>query len=348
MLVGNKSMDHLNKREELLAAWRAFNKISTSEGWQTINLSNIGACKLKAGRKFPSNEEALLVGFNRSVVRNVEQFPKGKGFIVAKADIGDQEELVWISLSRQLSGNLDMFILMAIDLMNTLELPINFSEQKLFKLFLSRIKTWQDFMQRDEGSLLSLESQLGLVGELGFLKLMLVNGVEKLTALRAWVGPMNGLHDFEFKNGAVEVKSTASTSNFVVCIGSLSQLDPLIKSPLFLAGFKLEESIAGHTLPDLILELRDIFKDDIEAVSIFNSKIILAGYMDSHANQYTNGYLTNGVVLYSVSDNDSFPYLSEANVPLAVVNANYEIDLTMVEGEQLNIQELVEKMGVNN
>lgn len=348
MWVGNKSMDQQNKRQELVVAWRAFDKFSASEGWQTIDVSSGGPCKFKAARKFPNNEETLLIGFNPSALENDVRFPKGKGFIVTKTDLDAHDELIWVALSRQAGGNLDLFILMTLDIISTLELSYRGSHKKLFNLFLSRIKTWQDFMQRDDKSVLNLEAQVGLLGELEFLRSLIRLGVNKLEALESWVGPMKALRDFEFKNWSAEVKTTTSTSTFIANIGSLDQLDPLIKEPLYLAGIKLEESAVGESLPDVIMNTRQIFELDVRALTVFNLKIKLAGYYDELANQYSKRYLMREAAIFHVSEIGGFPYLSEANVPAAVISAKYEIDLSCVLENALSINEVLKNMGVTN
>ena len=145
-----------NRKDELLIAWKAFDANKSSEGWQTIPLSRNGPCKLFAGRHFPGNEEGLLVGFKSLNVSQFSRLPKGKGFIVSKADLGKESDGVeWIALKRQIGANLDLFILMVNDVITTLDSLSTASDEKIFTIFLSRIIAWQDFMQRDGKSVLS-------------------------------------------------------------------------------------------------------------------------------------------------------------------------------------------------
>ncbi len=54
----------------LRAAWRALDGSAGESGWRTIPLEMKSNCRLLAGRYFPGNEEAILVGLNCSQKSN--------------------------------------------------------------------------------------------------------------------------------------------------------------------------------------------------------------------------------------------------------------------------------------
>jgi hypothetical protein len=63
-------MARLSENEELESAWRALAVTSqTDVGWRSIPLANVPDGKLRAGRHFPENTEALLMGFNGLTAR---------------------------------------------------------------------------------------------------------------------------------------------------------------------------------------------------------------------------------------------------------------------------------------
>ena len=96
-----------SEEEELVAAWRALSGNPAAEGWRTIPIASPSPCQLLAGRHFPGNQEALLVGFALSKLPSAEQFPQGHGFLVTSADLGgDESGRVWIALCRQSAGRL--------------------------------------------------------------------------------------------------------------------------------------------------------------------------------------------------------------------------------------------------
>ena len=81
--------------------------------------------------------------------------PKAKGFLVSQIDLGAEGGgVLWLALSRRAGGSLDMFTMMALDVIATLNAGTT-AEDRLFQLFLARIRAWQDFMKRGTDTLRS-------------------------------------------------------------------------------------------------------------------------------------------------------------------------------------------------
>jgi Putative PD-(D/E)XK family member, (DUF4420) len=153
--------------EGLQTAWRALVSDGEGEGWRTIPIQQTGLCHLMAGRHFPGGEEALLVGFRGVKLPIDSHLPQGEGFTVVnlKSDpTGGGRS--WVALSRRVGGSRDFFTLMAVDVINLLENFEAASEDRLFHICLSRIRAWQDFMERHRDEVLSDEAELGLIGEI--------------------------------------------------------------------------------------------------------------------------------------------------------------------------------------
>src|SRR5699024_6198251 len=111
--------------------------------------------------------------------------------------------------------------------------------------------SWQEFMRMGREGL-SADAELGLVGELCIMQEMIEQGVPLFTAVDAWQGPHDGLHDYLLAGGAIEVKSTLASEGFPVKIASLEQLDNSHSQPLFLAGLRFSVESTGMTLPQLV------------------------------------------------------------------------------------------------
>lgn len=114
------------------------------------------------------------------------------------------------------------------------------------------------------------EKELGLVGELRFLNLLLDAGILQFTAVDAWKGPHDGLHDFQIGLGSVEIKSTMIPDGFPVRIGSLEQLDDTNCPPLFLAGLRFSTQEAGKTLTELVDATRQRLDADPAAMRLLS------------------------------------------------------------------------------
>ncbi len=334
-----------NKREELLAAWRALSGHPGTEGWRTITVAHGGPCPLLAGRRFPGNQEALLVGLQTIRVPPAEQLPRGKGFSVMRAHFGGKEsERTWIALCRQVEGSLDLFVQMAEDVVATLDALRGAEEERLVRAFLSRIRAWQEFMRRGDDGLLGPEAEVGLYGEIKTLLALVDAGLTAASAVEAWQGPLDGVQDFALGTGAIEVKSTVSPSGFPARVGSLDQLDDSLIRPIFVAGVRLAQSSAGLTLPELVASARDVLRADAPALAAFDSRLIHAGFLDASATNYTRRFSLVTMRILSVFE--EFPRLTRANVPLEITAARYDVDLDLVHSPHTAIRDTLKQLGV--
>jgi len=333
-----------SKREELKAAWRALADCQCVEGWRTIPIGGSGPCRLLAGRHFPGNEEALLVGFASLRAPPTEQLPQGFGFLVSKIDAGiDGAECSWIALSRNWAGNLDFFTLMADDVIVTLEKQPRNDDVRLFNIFISRIRAWQDFMRRGGEEVLSPEAEVGLFGELSFMQDLLNSGIPSGLVVDSWQGPLDGTHDFALGTGAIEVKTSVLPHGFPAKIGSLDQLDDSLIRPLFLAAVRLEINPRGKTLPVLIHETRAMLEIEPAALTGLDSRLLHVGYFESFAERYVRCFIRHETRLFPVKED--FPRLTSANVPIEIRQARYEIDLDITSSGTVEIIDALKQVG---
>jgi hypothetical protein len=314
--------------DELAAAWRALGD-GEGSGWRTIPVASGSPCPILAGRHFPGNHEALVLGFK--AVAPTEPFPAGKGFAVAEARITTgQPDLKWFALTRQPSGSLELFVKVTTDVIDLIRRHNGVNDSRLLQVFIRRIRAWQSFMERSSDGLLSAESELGLVGELLVLESLIEKGVAHERAVEAWLGPLDGLHDFQFRTGAIEVKATVTAGSFRARIGSLEQLEDSSLGPLFLAAVRMELTESGTALPELVERIRGLLSSEAAALTAFEDRLIHAHFLTSHAALYTRRFRTLTIRILSV--NDRFPRITRATVPEAVLNARYKLDLDRVVG----------------
>ncbi len=334
-----------SKREELKAAWRALADCHCVEGWRTIPIGGSGPCRLLAGRHFPGNEEALLVGFASIRIPPAEQLPQGFGFLVSKIDLGmDGKDYSWIALSRNPAGNADFFTFMAEDVVVTLERQQKTDDVKLLNTLISRIRAWQNFMQQGGEEILSPEAEVGLFGELSFLQDLLNAGMTAGAVVDSWQGPLDGTHDFALGTGAIEVKATVSHQGFLAKIGNLDQLDDSLIHPLFIGAVRLEINPRGKTLPTLVHETRTMLETESSALAGLDTRLLHVGYFESFAERYIRRFMRRNARLLVVKND--FPRLTRANVPMAIRQARYEIDLDMISSGNVEIIEALQQLGV--
>lgn len=273
-----------------------------------------------------------------------EKLPDGQGFAVERADpYGDGA--TWLALTRKATGSPELFSAMACDVAGALDVAVTdgADQPRLMRVFLGRLKAWQEFMRKGAQAL-GPEAEVGLIGELIVLVATIDAGVTASEALAAWMGPLDGVQDFELGTGAVEVKTTIATVGFSAQIGSLEQLDDSVRQPLFVAGVKMRQLTTGLNLPDQVASARARVSIDAEAARLLAERLIAASYSDSHADRYMRRFETLGIRLIEVTP--AFPRLLHATVPHGITRAIYYIDFEKAAGPQWDLTAALKKLGV--
>lgn len=329
--------------EEFALAWSSLTGHDSKPGWHAIALSSAGPVELRAGRRSPENAEAILLGFPSARLMPSEKLPDGQGFAVERADPEGTDQL-WLALTRRSAGSAELFAAMACDVAGALDVAaaMGCSEDRLLKAFIRRVGAWQEFMRKGS-QILSPEAEIGLVGELTVLRAIMDAGVPSSAAVEAWVGPLDGVQDFELGTGAIEVKATLAVTSFPAWIGSLEQLDDVLRQPLFLAGVRLRQIDTGQTLPDLVLAMREAVRDDAEATRVLDERLLAAGYFDLHADRYARRF--GHVETRMMEVTDRFPRLTQGQVPAGITRAKYEIDLDKITGAGLAAEAVMKRLG---
>ncbi len=328
--------------DDLATAWSSLASADESTtGWRSIAVSRPGAITLHAGRRHPGGEEALLARFSAATVPAGQKLPDGHGFHVQRADLSDAGT-VWLALTRSAAGSVELFAAMASDVAEALDACAEAEEALALRVMLGRVRAWQEFMRKGAQAL-SAESEIGLIGELAALVAMIQSGLSPVVATESWVGPLDGLRDFEIGVGGMEVKTTVAAHGFRARIGSLEQLDDTARQPLFLAGIRLREATDGRSLPDAVAVAREAVKGDPEARRLMDERLLAAGYLDAHADTYSRRFATQGTRILHVCE--GFPRLTPWNVPAGVTGASYEIDFENAPGASLGFDEALRKLG---
>lgn len=326
---------------EFILAWGSLSGSADKPGWRTIPIASPAGCALRAGRRFPGNEEALLAGFPSSVIPVAEKLPEGQGFTIERVDLhGDGK--TWLALTRKQSGSVELFLTMACDVAGALDAESSADEHTHLRILLSRVRAWQEFMRKGAQAL-NPEEEIGLIGELGFLLAVIDSGVPTETAMEAWVGPLDGIQDFQLGTGSVEVKATLSPLGFPARIGSLEQLDDSVRQPLLVAGVRLRPTSNGLNLPEFVASVRQVTDGNPEAGRLLSERLFAAGYLDAHADRYPRKFELVSTRVVEVTER--FPRLTRGTVPQGVSKVKYEIDLDKAPGENIGTENALRKLG---
>jgi hypothetical protein len=176
------------------------------------------------------------------------------------------------------------------------------------------------------------------------LRAIIRTGVASAQAIESWVGPLDGIQDFEIGTGALEVKATLSSKGFPAKIGSLEQLDDSVRQPLFVAGARFHQVESGQTLPEFIATMRATIQGDPESTRLLSERLLAAGYIDSHVGRYPRRFELNDIRVIKVGE--GFPRLTPGTAPAGITRAMYEIDLEKALGDNLDVDGALKQLGV--
>jgi len=331
--------------EALQAAWRALAGGQEESGWRTIPVNVHAPFMLLAGRRMPGGEEAVLVGFRN--IRRIpdSHLPQGHGFEVYRlpTDPTGGHRLL-LALARRTGGSPELFTMMAEDIVRLLNTSTVVEEGGILQRFLARIRAWQDFMDRHKEGVLSSEAELGLFGELLLLQRMIEAGGPPGNILDAWQGPLDGLQDFVFGPGGIEVKTTLSAGGFSVTVSALEQLDEGLCHPLFVAAVRLALDDSGVTLPAQADIIRDRLQGNLAALETLEVRLIQAGLLKTVVERYTRRFKRVSDTILPVKGD--FPRLTRANVHPAIRKARYEIDIDLSGATDIGLSCALEILGV--
>ena len=328
--------------EGIARAWRALARQEAAEDWRFVHLTDMGAVSIEAGCQFPLGREALIVSFPGSWPVNRARLPEGKGFDVSCIE----GQIVFagktaIALVRRPEGSPDIFAIMVVDVLRTLETAASCVGRDVMEAFLERVREWQAFMARSHRPL-SSDAQIGLLGELWMLRLLMDTSLGA-GALDCWKGPLRAAQDFHVWGGAVEVKSTVRTGSFLARINSIEQLDG-DRAPFFLCAFRFEESADGISLVGLVTELRERF--GLAGVQRgFEALLMVMGYLDEHTALY--GRTLSLKDTRAVRVEGDMPRLTRAALPAAIRSAAYVLDLDALEVPSIGLSELINEFGLD-
>jgi hypothetical protein len=187
--------------------------------------------------------------------------------------------------------------------------------------------------------ILSIERQLGLLGELLFLQRLI--GKHGMQALDAWVGPLGEPHDFRIANREFEIKTTVAPHRIHTIHGA-EQLVPSDSCALFLISVLLGPPGAneGFSLPSSISSIARAMEGAYSRASQFHESLEKSGFRDSDVAHYQRRYMMRRPLALIPVD-DQFPAITRPTIqralgPLAqrIESIQYEVDVESLEHEE--------------
>jgi hypothetical protein len=217
----------------------------------------------------------------------------------------------------------DVFTELCVDVLGaTQDLPNN-PTKALYRV----LDRWKDLF-RVQGVPLGPDQLAGLFGELTVLERLLE---QDPSAHRIWRGPEGHRHDFTAGSIAVEVKATTSSEGRRPRIHGLDQLETPEGGALYLAWFRLQRKSVdngGIAFVDLVEKVLRLCDDEGTLLDL----LATVGYRPSDSDRYHD-------VRFAISEErwyrlgPDFPgltgqALTEAGVPISILDVEYTIDLS--------------------
>ena len=210
------------------------------------------------------------------------------------------------------------------DLVSSLEAAE--SEAAAVKIFQNRYDDWRYMLSKASAQGLSDEEQLGLFGELCFLRDIVFPRLGH-GALTSWLGPDRSQKDFVFNKIGVEVKATRSVSAPSVSISSARQLSSDGFQNLALWVLRVSRDVADQG--QNLIEMTDALLDsmDMATADLFRAKLASYGFIRAvELDNNQRRFFALSSTVYEVSDD--FPRLDELTLPNGVAEVSYKIALS--------------------
>jgi Putative PD-(D/E)XK family member, (DUF4420) len=319
-------------RAELDAKWREA-KLANRSGheWRGVALAVNAPIRFVAGVREPDERMALLLEVPLISAPSSTFRLQADGLSVT--DQRRPEEGIYrLAIALERDELRDVFEVVAADIINVVILSATASAAIIAAKL--RLEAWQACLKsRRRG--FSKEEQVGLLGELMVVQLIAAE-IGYSDVVEAWQGPLHGIHDFTLLGVAIEVKATLGVGS-LLRISRLDQLESAGLSALVIARVRLREDGNGKSLCGAVLEIRNaIARSAPSALSVFNEKLMRAGYLDLDSRLYDGlSVVMQEIYGFEVVEN-GFPRLTMSTVPPGIVDASYVIDERSIAGFRLD------------
>ena len=274
----------------------------------------------------PGKELCLAISFSHTIPVDLSPYSSFQEIIleVIPDSNNNTKKLLIIKLNN--NSHKDVFATLCEDLINSISEEQN--ESNLVVKLLNQLEKWRVLFSKISENGLSQEEQIGLYGEILFIRQFLNYNKDFLKVISSWVGPEKEIRDFQYKKWGVEVKSTVGNNHQKVYISSERQLDTSHLDNLYLFHVSLEKSHgSGETLPDIVKSIQDTLIFNLASLNKFNFLLLQAGYFEKNIELYNQvGYHIRNTTFYNVKSD--FPRLQEKDIMKGIGDVEYSIILS--------------------
>ena len=301
-------------QDALRSAWKELAQHpAQSRQFRTRRLSPTLALNVYAGLRAPDDAPCLLIDADVPAASLFEV-----GGMRLNTYTGDFGPLLGLTLED--AGRADLFAMVCGD---AIAAASDAPAEESLPRFLARLDAWRRFLRERRAGLTRNET-VGLLGELLILERLLGDDP---SLLPSWAAPDDGLHDFVHLGHALEIKTSLGPST-TMRISTLDQLDATGLRRLDLLHVRLVETPQGQCLGTIVDNVAIALPDEPSRRTFANALLRRGLMPDDLPARSAPVVELRDVTVYSVDP--SFPRLARSNVPSAVRDAEYLLDLRSI------------------
>lgn len=273
----------------------------------------------------------------------IEVFPKWNGIQIFQQNVPDMYPVgdrVFLKISKTKESSDEVFELFLESLIRHV---LTEKDNTLYVTTYKFLEKWHEFFKVKRKKSLTLEEEMGLFGELFYIKNWLVKNDDKSPVIiKQWKGPLGNRVDFELTKKAVEIKTfdNAKKRNEIT-IASEKQLE-LSKGQKEIQLYVLKISrceVSNLNIESLINDIEFILEErDPAAILEFKNLLAEVEIMLLENDYQVQDYEIEKEFAYQVTEN--FPKITPSMLALGITDVSYKIDLSHCEEFKIEISEL--------
>lgn len=200
-------------------------------------------------------------------------------------------------------------------------------DETAYQVLRTRYFSWKKLFKPNHGNLSEFEI-MGLIGELKFLRDVMIPEKGLTKALESWTGPEKSHKDFSYEDEWYEIKAI-SAGKESVHISSIEQLDSTVSGALVVYALeKMSSAYNGIKLNTLVGDIAESISSTCQK-DYFLAKLALYGFVFSPEND-NFVYDLKTMSVYHV-EGEGFPRVKRNTLPKAIVKVQYDIVLSDIE-----------------
>ena len=218
--------------------------------------------------------------------------------------------------------DIEIFLVLCNDLISVLA-SYEVDEDMIAKVAL-RLLRWKKLLQQETLNRFSLQKQMGLFGELIFIKEVLKESIGLEDSIRFWAGPKFEKQDFILESSAIEIKTYKTAGENIIEISSKEQLYTP-KENLYLVVYALSEHYNGQSVKDLVDDILNEISD-LTIQDTFINNVEDYGYIRELIKEPLVTFNIDQRSFYKVER--EFPRIIPSEVSMGIKRIKYSIDLS--------------------